>query len=184
MMIFDLSQLGRPGRPGEHDEHVERTFPPSAFEPQDEDYRGVAPASLVMDLHKDADVVRVSGRVRTTLELDCGRCLEPFAMPVDSTFDLRYVPQHANAQDEEESEVAEDDLTTAFYSEDRLDLGELMREQFQLALPMKPLCRADCRGLCAQCGTNLNRGTCDCHPHWDDPRLAPLKGLLNREKEN
>jgi uncharacterized protein len=78
---------------------------------------------------------------------------------------------------EEEREVEEDDLETSYYRDDQVDLSELLREQFYLALPMKPLCRDDCKGLCAQCGTNLNTGTCDCHPAWDDPRLAPLKQL-------
>jgi len=52
-----------------------------------------------------------------------------------------------------------------------------------LALPMKPLCGEACKGLCRHCGTNLNKSSCDCAPTWDDPRLAPLKGLLN-QKEN
>ena len=43
---------------------------------------------------------------------------------------------------------------------------------------MKPLCREDCRGLCPQCGMNRNTGTCECGPGWEDPRLAPLKGLI------
>jgi uncharacterized protein len=60
----------------------------------------------------------------------------------------------------------------------------MLREQFQLALPMKPLCTEGCRGLCPECGANLNRTRCDCAPMWEDPRLAPLKGLLNREKEH
>ena len=55
-----------------------------------------------------------------------------------------------------------------------------MREQFYLALPMKPLCREDCKGLCAQCGTNLNTGTCDCAPVWEDPRLAALKAIRGK----
>jgi uncharacterized protein len=49
---------------------------------------------------------------------------------------------------------------------------------------MKPLCREDCRGLCAVCGANLNRGDCGCAPTWEDPRLAPLKALINRHEEN
>ena len=61
--------------------------------------------------------------------------------------------------------------------DDQIDLNELLREQFYLALPMKPLCRDDCAGLCSQCGTNLNTGTCQCTSQWDDPRLAPLKEL-------
>jgi uncharacterized protein len=64
-----------------------------------------------------------------------------------------------------------------------LDLGELLREQFLLALPMKPLCDDGCRGLCPECGANLNRTPCGCAPTWEDPRLAALKGLLTRDKE-
>ena len=71
--------------------------------------------------------------------------------------------------------VEEDDLTTAFYRDGVLDIGDLLREQFQLALPMKPLCSEACRGLCPQCGANLNRTECGCAPAWEDPRLAPLK---------
>ena len=112
------------------------------------------------------------------LRLECGRCLEAFEIPVDSPFELRYVPEPA-AADEGEREVVEDDLTTAFYREDSIDLGELMHEQFVLALPMKPLCSEACKGLCPQCGTNLNKETCDCKPAWTDPRLAALKGILS-----
>ena len=89
-----------------------------------------------------------------------------------------------SAATEAEREIAEDDLTTAFYREGTLDVIEMLREQFQLALPMKPLCAQACRGLCPECGANLNRTACGCTPVWEDPRLAPLKELLNREKEN
>jgi uncharacterized protein len=134
-----------------------------------------------MDVHKDGDAYRVTGRVATRLRLECGRCLEAFEIPVDSPFELRYVPQVENAG-EGEREVEEDDLTTAFYKDETLDLGELMHEQFVLALPMKPLCDAACKGLCPQCGTNLNKDTCGCKPAWTDPRLAALKGIFNDTK--
>ena len=80
--------------------------------------------------------------------------------------------------------MGEDDLTTAYYREGVVDVVDLLREQFQLALPMKPLCSEACQGLCAVCGTNLNRSSCECKPRWEDPRLAALKGLLDRQKEN
>ena len=92
------------------------------------------------------------------------------------SFDLRYQPARANTG-EGEREIEEDDLTTAFYDNDEIDLGQLMREQFYLALPMKPLCRDDCNGLCPKCGTNLNPRPCDCKREWEDPRLAALKAL-------
>jgi uncharacterized protein len=66
--------------------------------------------------------------------------------------------------------------STAFWN-DEIDLGQLMKEQFYLALPMKPLCRDECRGLCALCGANLNRGTCGCVAAWEDPRFAALRAL-------
>ena len=61
-----------------------------------------------------------------------------------------------------------------------IDLGEVMREQFFLALPMKPLCRPECKGLCPICGANRNRQECGCREEWVDPRLAGLKNLLKR----
>jgi uncharacterized protein len=102
---------------------------------------------------------------------------------VEAAFELRYIP-HTENIGEGEREIEEDDLTTAYYREGLVDVVDLLREQFQLSLPMKPLCADGCRGLCPQCGINLNRGTCSCETAWEDPRLAPLKGLLTREKEN
>ena len=184
-MQFDLRQLGRKGSGTIRDEHVDRTFQPSEFAASvvaDEEYRIAAPVHLVMDIHKDGEAYRVTGRVETRLELECGRCLESFEIPVDSPFELRYVPDVAPSADGEERQVTEDDLTTSYYKEDSIDLGELMHEQFVLALPMKPLCSDACKGLCPECGTNLNKGTCDCKPAWTDPRLAALKGLVKSKE--
>ena len=156
--------------------HFDRTFGPAEVEQEGDTYRIVAPVAVAFDIHKDSDRFRLVGRVRTELELPCSRCLEPFRLPIDAPFDLRYLPASAMSQDEE-SVVTEDDLETSYYRDDQIDVNELLREQFYLALPMKPLCGPDCRGLCTQCGTNLNIGACDCAPAWKDPRLAPLDAL-------
>jgi uncharacterized protein len=180
-MLLDLNKLHGAR------EHVERTVQPSALGPDDPDYRVVAPVELAMDVSKvGADAFEATGGVKTRLEFSCSRCLEPFEVPVDAAFELRYVPQPDGDPEvePEEREIEDDDLTTAYYSDGQLDIGDLLREQFQLALPMKPLCSDACRGLCAQCGANLNRTECECAPAWEDPRLAPLKSLLNRPKEN
>jgi uncharacterized protein len=142
-------------------------------------YQIAAPVELEFDIHKDKDKFRLEGHLRTELELPCSRCLEPYRFAVDADFDQRYLPASAASTDPDR-EVQEDDLETSYYSDDQIDLAELMREQFYLALPMKPLCRDDCRGLCPQCGTNLNTGTCDCSPVWDDPRLAALKAIKEK----
>ena len=178
-MLLDLSKLH-----GQR-EHFERTFQPSVFDPPDDDYRVAAPVELSMDVERSGpEVFRVTGRAQTRLRMECGRCLEEFEVPVDARFELRYVPQPDASAVEAEREIDEDDLATSFYREGTLDVVDMLREQFQLALPMKPLCAQSCRGLCVQCGANLNRTDCACTPVWEDPRLAPLKALLNREKEN
>ncbi len=82
-----------------------------------------------------------------------------------------------------ELELQDEDLSTAYYHDQMLDLGEMMREQFNLALPMRPLCQEACQGLCPQCGANRNRGdACGCSVKWEDPRLAGLRSLLDQNK--
>jgi uncharacterized protein len=177
-MLLDLNRLR-----GQR-EHFERTFAPSAFDPQDSEYRVAAPVELVLDVQRLGErAYGLSGRARTRLGVECSRCVEPFEVPVDAAFELRYVPQSENAGDGE-VEVGEEDLATAFSQDGMIDLIDLLREQFVLALPMKPLCSDDCRGLCPECGTNLNKRQCQCAPKWEDPRLAPLKSLLAKDEEN
>jgi len=181
-MRLDLSRIRTPH------EHFEKVFAPEAFgraegthdaEVDDADFRVASPVTLAFEIYKDKSTFRLVGRTETTLEVPCSRCLEPMRLPVNAEFDLRYQPHTANTG-EGEREIEEDDLTTAFYWNDEIDLEQLMREQFYLALPMKPLCSDDCQGLCAMCGTNLNRSTCDCKREWDDPRLAALKELKKK----
>ena len=159
-------------------DRIERVLRPDQFEP-DEDYTVVTPVSLAFDIFKNTQAFRLAGRVQTTLEMKCSRCLEPFMVPVDQEFDLRYQPHTVNGG-EGEREIEEDDLTTAFYENDEIDLGQLTHEQFVLSLPMKPLCSDACRGLCPVCGTNLNKSACDCKPVWEDPRLAALRELRSK----
>ena len=172
-MLLNLNQI-RTGH-----ERYDKVYEPEAFAGDPDTFQVVQPVSLAFDIFKDKAHFRLVGRIATTLELPCGRCLEPFTLPVDAAFDLRYQPHAANTG-EGEREIEEDDLSTAFYENETIDLGQLMREQFYLALPMKPLCREDCRGLCPQCGTNLNTATCDCSPVWEDPRLSALKAIKGK----
>jgi len=157
-------------------ERYDKVYGPAAFGSGQDAFHVSGPVSLGFDIFKDKEHFRLVGGVRTTLELPCSRCLEPFAWPVDAAFDLRYQPHTVNTG-EGEREIEEDDLSTAFYVNDEIDLGQLMREQFYLALPMKPLCTDGCLGLCPACGTNLNRSSCQCKREWEDPRLAVLKTL-------
>lgn len=143
----------------------------------------MAPVHLAFDIHKDKDKFRLVGDVRTELELTCSRCLDPYRVPLAVPFDLMYLPASAISA-EPEHEMDDEDLETGYYRDDQIDLNELMREQFYLALPMKPLCTEACKGLCPQCGTNLNAGSCTCTAVWEDPRLAALKGLAGPRRDS
>jgi uncharacterized protein len=173
-LLLDLSRM-REAR-----DRVDRTFDPGALPAPDADTcRVEAPIHLAFDIFKDGMQFRLAGHVESTLTLACGRCLDDISLPVDLPFDLMYLPHQANVG-EGEVEVEDDDLTTAYYQNDEIDLGQLVLEQFYLALPMKPLCRESCRGLCPECGTNLNTATCTCVREWTDPRLEALKALRDR----
>lgn len=173
-MQLDLTRYRQPVS------QLSRTFQPEEVAQAGDAYRIVAPVVLDLEIHKDKEKFRLVGRTRTELELACSRCLEPFRLPVDSSFDIRYLPA-SEMSTEEERELQDEDVETSYYRDDQIDLNEVLREQFYLALPMKPLCIEDCRGLCSQCGTNLNSGACECAPAWEDPRLAPLKSLMKKE---
>jgi uncharacterized protein len=163
--------------------HFSRIFEPDAAGHVEEAYRIVAPVHLDFDIHKDKGRFRLTGKTQTELELPCSRCLEPFRLPIDAPFDLRYHPA-SEMSVEDDREVPGDDLETSYYEDDQIDLNVLLREQFYLALPMKPLCQERCLGLCPQCGTNLNGGGCQCPAAWEDPRLAPLRTLKSSALKN
>jgi uncharacterized protein len=171
-MLLELSKIQSPR------ERLDYTWPASALATADDEFDVVQPIRLQLEVQKTGNTFRLVGRVTTTLELPCSRCVEPYRVPVDTSFDSMYLPETENAG-EGEREVAREDLDTSFYRNETIDLGEVLREQFYLALPMKPLCSDECRGLCPHCGTNLNRGACACRAEWEDPRLAALKALLD-----
>ncbi len=170
-MLLDLSRIKAPR------ERFEQVYPAEALGADQQGFRVASPVSLAFDIFKDGSQYRLVGRTQTTLELLCSRCLEPMTVAVDAPFDLRYQPHTSNAGSQKgaEREIEEDDFATAFYENDEIDLGQLMREQLYLAVPMKPLCNEGCRGLCPECGTNWNRGACTCRHSWSDPRLEVLR---------
>ena len=137
------------------------------------DFR-IHPARIAVTIHKILDTVTLEISVEAALDLDCGRCLEPFTLPVQSGFRHSMVP----ARDEEEdqkADLADEDISFGYYQDDLIDLDALVYEQIMLQVPIKPLCAEACRGLCAQCGANLNAAPCECGPAAVDSRLEALK---------
>ena len=155
---------------------VVRAFSASAWG-RDGEFTVAAPIELGLDVRKDGDKYSLRGRLVTTVRRECCRCLEPFDVPTAVDIDVRYLPHRVNTG-EGEHEISEEDLSIAFYRDDEIDLGGLVREQLQLAAPMKPLCDDGCRGLCPVCGANRNREACGCDTTWRDPRLEPLRAFV------
>ena len=155
---------------------VDRAFPVSAFA-SEEAFVVASPVELRLNVRKDGDKYSLLGRLATTVRRDCCRCLEPFDVVTELDIDVRYLPHRVNSG-EGEHEISDDDLSIAFYRDDEIDLGGLVREQLHLAAPMKPLCKDACRGLCPACGANRNRETCGCDTAWHDPRFDALRSLV------
>ncbi len=130
-----------------------------------------------LHLTRDGDDVLVEGEVAASVPVTCGRCLEEFPVAVRAPVDVRYLPRPAVSDD---VELGADDLDLDFYDNGELNLAALVETETTLALPMKPLCRPDCRGLCPVCGGNRNVTACSCTARPPDPRLAVLKTLADR----
>jgi len=139
-------------------------------------------ADLVEEHHGKHELVqdiRLKGRLETKLEVDCARCVEPVELPVERSFDLLYRPLGADAGRRELSVTAAE-AEIGYYQGEGLLLEDALREQMLLAVPLKAICREDCKGLCAHCGKNLNEGACACAYELEDPRWAALKEIRTK----
>ncbi len=172
MLVLDVATLR------EGTTRLDRQIAPAALPPE-QDYRVLDPVVLEATAVRTRDTVGIAGRAATTLEMSCSRCLEGFPVPVTATFDLAYMPSDEAPAGGGEVEVGDQDINTAYYEHGQINLADLIHEQLYLVLPMKPLCKDDCLGLCPVCGANRNITSCSCTTTWTDPRLAGLKALLN-----
>jgi uncharacterized protein len=106
----------------------------------------------------------------------CGRCLENYSFTLDKNFAFVLTPEPARSERGAE-ELHSAELGLSYFSGDEIDLAPLMAEQVMLALPTRPLCAEDCRGLCGGCGANFNHERCDCSVEIGDPRMAIFRTL-------
>jgi uncharacterized protein len=137
-----------------------------------------SPLTGPVTLVRTADGILVAAFLETELEVECGRCLDPFLVRVRLEIQEEFHPSvdiHTGAQLPVVDTV--EDATTIDERHD-LDLTEVVRQAIFLAMPMNGLCRADCAGLCPLCGQNLNEGQCQCETDEVDPRLEVLRQLL------
>src|SRR5579864_4247854 len=170
-----------------HPVDFQKEFPPDAID-LGTDVRQLTPlktsgrAQLVEEHHGKRQVIqdiRLQGELATSLELPCARCLDPVVQNVARSFDLLYRPLGTDAGNEELS-VTVAEAEVGYYKGEGLLLEDVLREQVLLSVPLKVVCREDCKGLCPHCGKNLNEERCSCAAPLEDPRWEALKEI--REK--
>jgi uncharacterized protein len=152
---------------------LRQSYAPGAVDYHTSDLRQVEPLEVRGTAELIEGQIRVSGQLHTRIEMVCARCLEPVVEEVSRDFDLFYRPIQSIDR-EEEMRLKLDDTEMAFFQGQGLFLTDVLAEQVLLAMPMKAICRSDCRGLCSHCGTNLNHDDCRCGVQTLDPRMAPL----------
>lgn len=158
-------------------------YQPDELNPVDERVRLTQPAEVKGNVKLAGHEVFVSGHVETRAQLECDRCLQLVELPVSADFALEYI----TGSDYESSSAAalsEEEMAVSVFDGQSIDVDEIVKEQILLAVPARTLCREDCKGICPECGTDLNAGRCNCDADEVDPRWAALKSFKNTDNPN
>lgn len=119
----------------------------------------------------------VAGTLSVTVEIPCARCLEP--VPYTSDLNLSRTFTVGKAEEDSDDSTDEKDYLDGY----NLDVDQLVLNELILSLPMRILCREDCKGICNRCGTNLNQGSCTCDTRSLDPRMSVIQDIFKQSKE-
>lgn len=171
-MLVDIDKLPKEGL------RVSREFEFLSVDLVEENAVFLEPVHAEMIVKNVGEEISIKGRMKVRLSFVCSRCLMPYEFPVDSTFDLVYLPEELDLMKES---LEEEDTVSMFYHNSQLDLREVILEQLNLTFPLKPLCSENCEGICAVCGQLRKRSHCACSIKEPDPRLQKLK-ILIRDK--
>ena len=123
--------------------------------------------------------IRLKGSFRGRFQVPCARCVESVEIPLEAEFDLILRPAAADSEATERS-ITAPETEIGYYQRDSLLLDDVLREQVLLSLPVRTLCKPDCKGLCPRCGENRNIQPCSCEQGPSDPRWQALAGLRSR----
>jgi uncharacterized protein len=168
-MLIDIDRLPKEGL------HVSRDFDFLNVDLVEENAVFLEPTHADVLVRKVGEDVWIQGQITTRLSFICGRCLTPYEIPVDSRFDLIFLPEELEAA---RDELSDGDLDRMYYHDRKIALREVILEQLNLTFPSKPLCSEACEGLCAVCGDLIRDGKCSCQVKDSDPRLLNLKFLV------
>ena len=139
------------------------------------DYEFLGPAEVDVRFYRTGQELFFQGQLHSRVAGVCARCLATFEFTHDPDFDFIVVPRQGIWAEEPLDDGGDEHMM--WYEGEEVDLTPPLRERLLLTLPTLPLCRDDCRGLCARCGADLNAGACGCSLDEGDPRLAVLRTL-------
>jgi uncharacterized protein len=109
---------------------------------------------------QDVDRIEAKGNIKTMISLGCVKCLDDFELNIDLNFDIILFP--TNLVNSESHSIGSDEMEYIFYDDNRIDLIKILLEQINLFIPYNPICKPNCKGICPNCGTNLNYAKCKC----------------------
>lgn len=167
-MFITLSELGL------HRIVVSKTYASGTLDYRDPDFQQAGPLVVNATAELVGSEIRIKGHLKTRLNAQCDRCLAPLEVPIDRDFDVSYRPVASIAR-QEEIEVSEEELGVGFFSGDGIVLAEVVAEQVILSMPMKIVCRDECKGLCPVCGADRNQVECHCPSPSPESPFARLK---------
>jgi len=141
----------------------------------------LAPLKAALRAQRIGDMVEIEGNISTVVRMNCGRCLQSFAKPLESNFALAYsqkvpAPEQSGSS-KEEVELTAEDMGLIYFQGEEINLKNEIQEQVVLAFPLRTICKPDCRGLCPKCGADLNTEECDCDRSPPAGKFAALKNL-------
>jgi len=136
----------------------------------------VEPIKTELSAIWEYDHVRATGKVTSAVQLSCSRCLAEYQLPVSSSFTIFYT-KSTGSELEEEVELSDQDLISVSYAGDEINLDSEIAEQVMMEVPFKPLCSESCRGLCPECGADLNAGECGCDRGGINLKMSALKKI-------
>lgn len=150
--------------------------PPGADNPPNADnpIQYAAGSGLMVRTHQG---IWVQAAARVAVRQECSRCLNPFGRSLSLELDEEYLPL-VDIRTGRRIEPPDDWLGLSIEDDHILNLDEAIRQSAMTELPLKPLCRSDCAGICDRCGADRNRTQCDCAADAGDPRWAALRSLI------
>lgn len=140
------------------------------------------PVKARLKAFKDGESVFISGNINADIIVQCSRCLKEFSSDIDIGVNVTCMPED-KAEMDDKRELSVEEFDISYYSSDAIDIDSLISEHISVSMPIKPLCSDECKGLCIQCGTNLNERQCYCTQEVIDERWMKLKKLKNERMD-